>query len=157
MPEHFAARAFKQAREADQLGQQQRLRRQMARVSGLAASVLLVFGVAFMLGRGSVSERVGPVAVNLPLGSAQMVALKIDAPKAFEDVQFQVTLPENVALKDQPNLREFAWSGELQAGVNVLSLPLVGVKETGGQLVARVKYGATEKTLRVPLTVAIRS
>lgn len=154
MPEGLAARALLRARDADQAGRQAKATRRVMRLTSLAASVLVVCGIGFMLGRGSMGgQGVQQLAVNLPLGSAQMVALKIDAPQDFAEVQFEVSLPANVALQDQPELREFAWSGQLQAGTNVLSLPLVGVRAAGGQLVARVKYGSTEKSLRIPLTV----
>ncbi len=158
MAEDFPARALRCARTAHQATRQQSRLRRAGRASALAASVLMVCGLAFVLGRGTAETVAGQqVAVSVPLGSAQMVALKIDAPHAFERVEFEVRLPDNVALEDQPNLREFAWSGTLQAGVNVLSLPLVGIKEAGGQLVARVKYGATEKSLHVPVTVSVKS
>ncbi len=158
MPEGFPARALRHARGVEQEATRLSRLRRMGRVSAIAASVLMVCGIAFMLGRGSAETEVaGQVAVSVPLGVAQMVALKIDAPHDFEHVEFEVRLPDNVALEDQPNLREFAWSGTLQAGVNVLSLPLVGIKEAGGQLVARVKYGSTEKSLHIPLTVSVRS
>lgn len=154
MPAELPARAFRKARDVDQVSRHAQATRRVMRMGGLAASVLMVCGIGFMLGRGTLETSLDqPLAVNLPLGQAQTVALKIDAPQAFSEVQFEVTLPANVALQDQPELRQFAWNGQLQAGLNVLSLPLVGVKAAGGQLVARVKYGATEKSLRIPLTV----
>lgn len=147
----FAAAALRQAQHQADAGQD--LRRRPAPMLAMAASVLMVCGLAFMLGRGS-QQPTNDAVVSLPLGQAQMVALKIDAPQAFEHVQFEVSLPANVALADQPELREFAWSGQLQAGVNVLSLPLVGVLPENGQLVATVTYGKTRRSLNVPLSVA---
>ena len=159
MPEGFAARALRQAviaGEAQERQTRQRPTRQRLQVFAAAASLLLVCGLAFMLGRGSNPLNSGAnqqVAVNVPLGITQMVALKIDAPHAFDEVKFEVSLPQNVALADQPELRQFAWSGQLQAGLNVLSLPLVGVVPADGQLIATVKYGKTTRSLSVPLSV----
>ncbi|MGJ8670886.1 MAG: anti-sigma factor family protein [Oceanococcus sp.] len=152
MPHGFGARALHQARiQGDQLERQSQLRHVGGRFA-VAASVLMVCGLAFMLGRGTQNQTT-EVAVSVPLGKTQMVALKIDAPQAFEHVQFEVTLPDNVALENQPDLREFAWAGQLQAGVNVLSLPLVGILSSGGQLVATVTYGNTTRSLNIPLRV----
>ncbi len=157
MPEGLPARLMRRARDADQASRHAQATRRMFHAGSIAASILMVCGIGFMLGRGSLPTGDGAaLAVHLPLGASQMVALKIDAPQAFEHVEFEVSLPANVALQDQPDLREFAWSGQLQAGVNVLSLPLVGVKAMGGQLVARVKFGSTEKSLTIPLTVVAR-
>ena len=153
MPTGFAASALRQAREQAEAKEPVRSRPRAQRWA-IAASVLMVCGLAMMLPQTGPQPEATETAVTVPLGKTQMVALKIDAPQAFEHVQFEVTLPDNVALQDQPELREFAWSGQLQAGVNVLSLPLVGVLSSGGQLVATVTYGNTKRSLSVPLQVA---
>lgn len=158
MPAGFAARALRQAREADQAGVRRRQVRRMTGGAAMAASILLVSSVAFMLGRGlGDGSMAQPAMVELALGQSRMVALKIDAPQAFDHVEFEVTLPENVALAEQPELREFAWSGQLKAGTNVLSLPLVGIEQAGGELVATVTYGNTKKSLKIPLNVTVKS
>ncbi|RZO85443.1 MAG: hypothetical protein EVA65_06165 [Oceanococcus sp.] len=150
MRSDFAARALREASVADRPA----LRRVLDHPLALAASIVMVCSVAFMLGRGLTPASKLDV-VSLPLGQTQMVALKIDAPQAFDHVEFEVALPSNVVLEGQPELREFAWSGQLRAGVNVLSLPLVGVDAAGGQLIATVTYGNTRKSLRIPLSVAV--
>lgn len=149
LPAGFAAKAMRRAREEASAQDRRRVGTGLA----MAASVLMVAGLAFMLGRGT--SAVAPEnTVNLAMGQTQMVALKIDAPQAFEQVKFEVSLPANVALAEQPELREFAWSGQLQAGVNVLSLPLVGINPDSGHLIATVTYGKTRRSLDVPLFVA---
>ncbi len=150
MPSDFAARALRQAATQGRPG----LRRLVDHPLALAASIVMVCGMAFMLGR-ELTVGAGLEVVSVPLGQTQMVALKIDAPQAFDHVEFEVALPSNVVLEGQPDLREFAWSGQLRAGVNVLSLPLVGVDAAGGQLIATVTYGNTKKSLRIPLSVAV--
>ena len=150
MPPEFAARAL---RNASQSGRPA-LRRLVDHPLALAASIVMVCSMTFMLGR-ALTPASGLEVVSLPLGQTQMVALKIDAPQAFDHVEFEVALPSNVVLEGQPELREFAWNGTLRAGVNVLSLPLVGVGESGGQLIATVTYGNTKKSLRIPLSVAL--
>ncbi len=153
MPEGFAARALRAAREADAAAQGRSSVQRLKQGLSIAASVLFVCGVGFMLGRGSQDLPDQLAMVEVPMGTAQMVALKIDAPQAFSQVEFSVSLPHNVALRDQPELREFAWTGQLRAGMNVLSLPLVGVVPEGGELVATVRFGAATKSLRIPLRV----
>ncbi len=152
MPPGFAARALRQASPSGRMA----VRRLVDHPLALAASIVMVCGMTFMLGR-ALTPTSGLEVVSLPLGQTQMVALKIDAPQAFEHVEFEVALPSNVVLEGQPELREFAWNGKLRAGVNVLSLPLVGIGESGGQLIATVTYGNTKKSLRIPLNVALRN
>lgn len=141
----FPARALRAAR------QQQPVRPQRWAV---AASFLLVCGIGLMLAVGD--RPAGPQPVAMSLGQTQMVELKINAPEAFEGVEFEVQLPANVQLKDQPDLREFAWNGSLRPGVNVLSLPLVGIVPQDGQLVATVRFGKVKRTLRIPLEVGMQ-
>lgn len=151
MPEDFPARALRQARLRNEAAEPRRwlAPRQLA----YAASVLMVCGLSLLWWQ----EPAAPAGVNVPLGRAQMVTLKIDAPAAFSQVKFEVELPDNVQLQNQPELREFAWNGSLQAGTNVLSLPLVGIMADRGQLVATVKFGKVTKSLRVPLEVGTHS
>lgn len=155
MPADFPARALRRARDLDQSSRFERAGQRMRYGLSAAASVLLVSGIGFMLGQGLPGKKVSdqPAPVALAVGETQLVSLRIEAPAAFDSVKFEVRLPENVELRDQPGLREFAWNGTLQQGVNVLSLPLTGVDAKGGQLIATVRFGGNTKSLKIPLKV----
>ncbi len=93
-------------------------------------------------------------AVVLEMGEIQVVRLRVQANRDVEGARFKVRLPAQVEFADSPDLREIEWEGALRAGANVLSLPLLGLRETRGALLARVSAENQVRNLTVHLQVS---
>jgi hypothetical protein len=61
-------------------------------------------------------------------------------------------LPDGVEVEGYPGLEVLRWSGELQAGRNGLTLPLIGRRAgAGGVLKARIHYQDAQRELTIPV------
>jgi hypothetical protein len=95
-------------------------------------------------------------AVTLAIGEPRIVNLVFDSPTALRDVEFTVDLPPGIEIEGRPGQRRVMGRTELKGGHNVLPLALVAREGRGGQLAARLRLGADQKTFAVDLTVAPR-
>jgi len=82
------------------------------------------------------------------------VAVAFDSPRAMENVEFVIELPEGVELQGFPNQRTVSWKGRLAEGRSQLKLPLrVADNVEDTRVVTRVVHGDGERRLEVPLEV----
>ena len=79
------------------------------------------------------------------------VRLAFRSGEALENVTLTLELPPNVELASWPGHRELSWQVSLNAGENVLSLPLKLLFPGAGELVARLDTGDRQKTFRAPI------
>ena len=95
-----------------------------------------------------------PTAVTMTLGEPRSVNLVFDSPAALTDVEFTVDLPPGVELVDHPGEQRVIWRAPLARGNNALQLTLVAHGGSGGELAARLRHGADQKTFAVVLAIA---
>ncbi|MBW4935592.1 zf-HC2 domain-containing protein [Marinobacter sp. F4206] len=127
----------------------------------VAAALALGIGLGVLLDEGSpVSEM--PVAVNEQTGESQSVSdpagigqptertvrLAFRSGEPLEDVTLTLELPPHVELASLPGQHELSWKVSLDAGENVLALPLKVLFPGSGELVARLDTGDRQKTFR---------
>lgn len=116
----------------------------------VAASLLML---AFALGW------IGPVADEDP-GIAQF-AVSVSEPRSMEiaieteqalvGANISILLSGNVAIDGYGDRRELSWTADLKAGVNRLSLPVMAIDSTGGQVVVRLDHPDSEQVFVVQL------
>jgi hypothetical protein len=109
----------------------------------LAASLLLATGMWF--GRQSLPE---VMAV-----SDQPVRLVFRSEDALAGVTIELNLPEGVELSGYPGQRHLVWQSDIQAGPNLLELP-VQVHGRGGVLTAPQNRGSERRELSVRVVPA---
>jgi hypothetical protein len=93
-------------------------------------------------------------AVTLQLGEPHTVNLVFAARAALADVEFTVDLPAGVELAEHPGESRVTGQAKLAAGSNALPLTVVARSGRGGQLAARLRSGADQRTFVVDITVA---
>jgi len=120
-----------------------------------ALAATLVVGIALGL---VLAQRDGPASapsappVELAAAGEQRIAIAVESPRQYDDVEFTVQLPEGVELAGFPGQREVRWTGSLAEGRSRLRLPLrISSDATGGELVARIRHAGGERQLVVPL------
>ena len=118
------------------------------------------FGGAFAAGLAlwAVFTVIGPFqpASDSPMFSIAMqqtrnVSLAINVPEDMDGVTLSVELPQNFEIAGHRGKQRFAWRTQLKKGRNVLTLPVVALKQGQGQLVATITRNRKSKLLRVNL------
>ena len=89
--------------------------------------------------------------VELAPGTTRSVRLAFDAPQRMEGARLTMRLPEDFELAGHPERREISWITELEAGRNLLELPVRALADGEGELVAEITHGETTKRFRIRL------
>lgn len=82
------------------------------------------------------------VALNVP----QDITVTLESPEPLADAEVRVELRGAVALDGYDGQRELRWSTSLDRGINQLTLPVVALDATGGQVLVEVAQGAKRRT-----------
>ncbi|MFW6350433.1 MAG: hypothetical protein ACOC3U_08695, partial [Thiohalospira sp.] len=122
-----------------------------AAAAGLAAWLVLA-PVAPEQGKTPSAE--GMPTVELAPGRTESVRLAFDAPERLEEARLTMRLPENFELAGHPERQELTWTTELEAGRNLLELPVRALADGEGELIAEIAHGDTVKRLRIRLRAA---
>ncbi|MGF2736962.1 anti-sigma factor family protein [Marinobacter sp. DUT-1] len=85
----------------------------------------------------------------------QTVKLAFRSGQALDNVTLTLELPPNVELSPWPGRQQLSWQISLDAGENVVSLPLRVLFPGSGELVARLHTGEQQKSFRVEIPGAI--
>ncbi|MBW0148683.1 zf-HC2 domain-containing protein [Marinobacter sp. CAU 1620] len=93
------------------------------------------------------SDRDAPAA-EIGQPTERTVRLAFRSGEALENVTLTLELPPHVELASWPGQHELSWKVSLDAGENVLSLPLKVLFPGTGELVARLDTGDRQKTFR---------
>jgi anti-sigma factor RsiW len=119
-----------------------------ALAAGIAALAVLAFWQPASRGAADLA------VVSLNVNESRTVNLVFAAENALDDVSLTVELPPGVELKGYEGQRELTWRTRLQAGDNVLALPLAAVGAGGGPLVAELRSGADRKHFVVTIDIS---
>ena len=61
----------------------------------------------------------------------------------------RVELSDNLELKGFGNKKQIHWTTHLREGVNVISLPIVGIAQGRGDITTRIQLNGKEKVMRI--------
>ena len=128
----------------------------------IAAALALGIGLGVFLQPGGVTDSEGVVvavsesatdepAIGISEPVEKVVRLAFHSGEALENVTLTLELPPNVEVASWPGQRELSWQVSLDAGENILSLPLKLLFPGSGELVARLNTGDRQKTFRAPI------
>lgn len=93
------------------------------------------------------------VRQTLALNQVQNISLALDSREELKGARIILQLPDNVELRGFPGQRMISWNTDIDRGVNLLSLPVLGIAEKNGLLVARLEHGNKSKEYTVELRV----
>jgi hypothetical protein len=115
-------------------------------VSG-AALAAAVAAVAFGLWlRPPDGAGAGAPEVRLAVNEPRDVTVALESPEPLQGAAVRIELRGAVALRGYQGQRELAWRTDLDRGVNRLTLPVVALDATGGQVLVDVTHGARRRT-----------
>jgi hypothetical protein len=110
----------------------------------LAASVAV--GVTLFLLRAQAPPAVLNPEVTLALNEVRDVSVSLDSPEALAGAEIHVVLTGAIGLQGFAEQRELRWVTDLDRGVNRLTLPLVALGPSGGQVMVEVQHGDKRRT-----------
>ena len=77
------------------------------------------------------------------------IKVAIDSEQALETVNMRVELSDNLELKGFGNKKQIHWTTHLREGVNVISLPIVGIAQGEGDITTRIQLNGKEKVMHI--------
>jgi hypothetical protein len=145
MPAQSFARAMERATHAPRT----EARRSRSFWLGTAVGGALAAGIAIVVATLWPQASMGPTGnpeVRLALNEVRQVSVSLESPEALADAEIHVVLTGGVGLQGFARQRELRWMTDLDRGVNQLTLPLVGLDASGGQVTVEVYHGTKQRT-----------
>lgn len=128
-----------------------------ARYAGAIAAGMAAVVVAGMLLRTPTPEPAaapaGIAQIAMTVEERRTVNLVFASSQAVMELRLAVDLPPGVELASHPGRRTVRWTTELHEGKNVLPLDLIAVGGSGGELVATLRHGDSERVFRVDIDI----
>lgn len=123
-------------------------------LTGLAAAVLAALALTVVLVRDPVAApETGLPSIHLATDTVTPVKLAFSSEKPLTDARLTLRLPVGVELVGYEGRTDLSWSTDLEAGANVLRLPLVGHTAASDLLIARLDHPTGTRTFRLRVTV----
>lgn len=150
--EDFLARAVDTAARRSDRARQPGTRRILALAAVLAVAVWGSFLVMSAGPAGPAPSHVHP-AVTLAAGTVTPVRLVFTSAEPLRDARLSIELPVGLEVDGFDGQTALSWTTDLEAGRNVLRLPLIGRVPASETLVARLEHPAGTKTFELDVTV----
>jgi hypothetical protein len=112
----------------------------LASGAALAATIAAVAVGAWLVGNGGEAPVAGP-EVRVALNQRSDVTVALESPEPLANAEVRVELRGAVELDGYVGQRELRWSTDLDRGINQLTLPVVALDATGGQVLVEVVHG----------------
>ncbi len=122
--------------------------------TAIAASVALMAVITLLpnsLPEQGTSMEIAQVSISL--AQTQTVNLVFNTTQALKGATLTIALPANVEVPGLPGQRTITWQTDLQAGQNILPLPLMGLAQSDGELLASIEQNGKTKSVRVHISV----
>lgn len=110
--------------------------------SGAAlAATIAALAVGVWLWRADGGAPVAVPEVRVALNRPSDVTVTLESPEPLLNAEVRVELRGAVALDGYAGQRELRWSTDLDRGMNQLTLPVVAIDASGGQVLVEVTHG----------------
>lgn len=117
----------------------------LASGAALAATVAAVAVGIWLVGNGGDAPVAGP-EVRVALNQRSDVTVTLESPEPLANAEVRVELRGAVELDGYMGQRELRWSTNLDRGINQLTLPVVAIDASGGQVLVEVAHGDKRRT-----------
>lgn len=123
-------------------------RRQRWNSLAIAASILIS---AVVLAVSFAPTTLMQPEIMLSVQKEQTVNIAFNTPEALNNVTIRLTLPDNIHLASNSELRVINWTTSLPKGENILPLPIIATQSMSGEIIAELLHGNSTKTFRVKI------
>ena len=127
--------------------------------SGLAsgaamAATIAAVAVGVWLFEGGTEPPGAVPEVRIALNQRSDVTVTLESPERLSNAEVRVELRGAVALDGYAGQRELRWSTDLDRGVNQLTLPVIAIDATGGQVLVEVMHAEKRRTFVLDIRAA---
>ncbi len=143
-----AVSAGETAREASRTAPRRR-----TAFAALAATVLAAWLLVTLVNEPTAPDAPALPQITLAADTVTPVKLAFSAEEPLTDAEFSLSLPVGVELVGYDGQTDLSWHTTLEAGTNVLRLPLVGRTAGTDVLIARLSHPKGTKTFRLKVAV----
>jgi anti-sigma factor RsiW len=119
-----------------------------------AAAAVTALAIGIWALRSGGESSVAVPEVRLSLNRPSDVTVTLDSPEPLVNAEVRVELRGAVALEGYAGQRELKWSTNLDRGINQLTLPVVAIDATGGQVLVEVTHGDKRRTFVLDVRAA---
>lgn len=119
----------------------------------LAAAIAALAVGVWLFGAGSNAPIVVP-EVRVALNQRSDVTVALESPEALANAEVRIELRGAVELAGYAGQRELKWSTDLDRGINELTLPVVAIDASGGQVLVEVTHGQKRRAFVLDVRAA---
>ncbi len=112
----------------------------------MLAVVVLLLSFIYYPGNGNNVRSMHLITVD---NGVHTVKVAIDSKENLDGVSFRVDLSDNLQLAGFGNKKQIQWMGGLHKGVNIISLPIIGIAQGNGEITTRIFLHGNEKIMRI--------
>jgi hypothetical protein len=114
------------------------------------AVAAMISAVALWAGLFYQSSGIDESQVFVKVGNeVRTIKVAIDADKPLEAVSLRVDLSDNLELAGFGSKKQITWNADLHKGVNIISLPIIGIAQGKGDVTTRIRLNGKEKIMRI--------
>ena len=77
------------------------------------------------------------------------VKVAIDSEQALDAVNMRIELSDNLELAGFGSKKQIHWTTHLREGVNIISLPIIGIAQGEGDITTHIRLNGKEKVMRI--------
>ncbi len=120
-------------------------------VGGAVAAVLFAAVVSLGFLGAPVSQDTDAAEFTVSMTEARELNIAIDAVTELSGAQLSVSFYGGIELAGYASQRHLSWTTDLDKGVNKLSLPIIALDKSGGQVVVRLDHPDSQQEFLVKL------
>jgi len=117
---------------------------------GVAAAVAALAVGIWVFGPGGKAPVAVP-EVRVALNQRSDVTVTLESPEPLANAEVRIELRGGVELVGYAGQRELKWSTDLDRGINQLTLPVVAIDASGGQVLVEVTHGQKHRAFVVDI------
>jgi len=117
---------------------------------GVAAAVAALAVAIWFFGPGGQAPVAVP-EVRVALNQRSDVTVALESPEPLANAEVRIELRGAVELVGYAGQRELKWSTDLDRGINQLTLPVVAIDSSGGQVLVEVTHGQKRRAFVVDI------
>jgi hypothetical protein len=120
-------------------------------VGGAVAAAFFAAVVALGLTGAPATQDTGPAEFFVSLTEPRDLNIAIDVDSALRGAQLSVSFFGGIELDGYASQRHLSWTTDLGAGVNKLTLPIIALDSSGGQVVVRLEHPDSQQEFLIQL------
>ena len=122
-----------------------------AGVGGAVAAAFFAAVVALGLLGAPTTPAAGPAEFFVSMTEPRDLNIAIDVDSALPGATLSVSFFGGIELDGYASQRHLSWTADLHAGVNKLTLPIIALDSSGGQVVVRLEHPDSQQEFLVQL------